>query len=305
MAITGTTELTNQVQTSYERVALFALRSQVVFDQLVKVKPGDLTNPGTPVTFTFWDDIAVQTSALSEETDVTPIALGDSQTSVTPAEQGAAVQTSAKIRADSFLRSFNPDVANLVAYNMANSMDSLAVTAFDAAGTERYVAASEAATVATDVITATLVRQQHADLKANAVMEFDSDFVAASHPHVLHDLMSETGDAGWLVPSRYNDATRIWNGDVGKFAGFRFLSTPRATLTADGGSTTVDTYTTYFLGREAMAKAVSINPHIVISPVTDLLKRFQGIGWYGYFGYGQLRSASMYRLISASSIGAN
>jgi hypothetical protein len=45
----GSGQLTNQVLTAYQRSAYFALRSQVVFDQFAKVKPGDLTSPGNPV----------------------------------------------------------------------------------------------------------------------------------------------------------------------------------------------------------------------------------------------------------------
>lgn len=66
----GSGQLTNQVLTAYQRNALFALRSQVVFDQFAKVKPGNVTSPGNPVKFLLWDDMAIATTALTETVDV-------------------------------------------------------------------------------------------------------------------------------------------------------------------------------------------------------------------------------------------
>jgi hypothetical protein len=70
-----------------------------------------------------------------------------------------------------------------------------------------------------------------------------------------------------------------------------------------GTSATVDVYTTYILGQQALAKAEPIPPHIVPGPVTDTLMRFVPLGWYTYVGYGQFRSAALNRLDSASSLG--
>ena len=84
---TTTTTLSNQIAAAYDTTARFALRSIPVFDQFATVKAGSLTNPGTPVTFHIWTDLATQTSTLNEVTDVTPVQLGSSTVTVTPAER--------------------------------------------------------------------------------------------------------------------------------------------------------------------------------------------------------------------------
>lgn len=295
------------VQTAYDRVAYFALRSQPQFSQFASVKPGNPTSPGSAVTFTFWTEMSTTTATLTETVDVDAVALADSQVTVTPAERGNAILISRKVRATTFTPTFDADAANLIAYNMVNSLDVTARVAWDAAGTESYVtAASEAAITASNIITANHVRQKQAKLVAASVMPVDGTYHGALiHPHVSYDLKKETGDAAWVTPNKYANVERIYNNEFGTFAGFRFIESPRAKLNTDGGASAVDTYTTYFFGAQAIAYAEAIPPHTVIGEPTDKLKRFWSLGWYAYNAWGQFRSASLERLLSASSMGAN
>ena len=306
MAVTQSSSLSDQIAAAYDTVSNFALREVPIFAPFATKKAGSLTNPGTPVTFHIWTDIAAQTSALNEVTDVTPIALGSTTTTVTPAEQGMTTVTTAKLRADTMLPSFNSDQANIVAYNMALSVDNLARTALG--GTANVVTVDGGAINAltgTDILTADFVRQQDAELEAANVMPLGDGYVWIAHPHVLYDLKSETGDGAWVSPAQYVNTDRIWNNEVGKFAGFKFISTNRALLTADEGSTTTDTYRSYLLGQEALAEAVSIPVGMVPGPVIDYLKRLVPLGWYGYFGFDTFRDDAARVVVSASSIGAN
>jgi N4-gp56 family major capsid protein len=303
---TTSSTLSNQIAAAYDTTARFALRSVPVFDQFATVKAGSLTNPGTPVTFHIWTDLAAQTTALNEVTDVTPVQLGSSTKDVTPAEQGMTTVTTAKLRADTMLPAFNSDQANIVAYNMAISVDTLARTALEGSSNEVTVdGGAENALTAGDVFTADFVRQQHAELVDGNVMPIGDSYVMVIHPHVAYDLKSETGDGAWVAPSQYVNTEKIWNNEIGKFAGFKFLESNRASITADGGASAVDTYRAYALGQEALAKAVSIPVGIVPGPITDYLKRLVPLGWYGYFGYDTFRDEAARILVSASSIGAN
>lgn len=303
----GSGQLSNQVLTAYSKSAMFALRDELLFDQFAKEKPGDLTNPGTPVTFTFWADMAVATTPLSEVVDVDAVGLSDSQVTVTPAEYGNAVLKTVRIMVDDFLVGWDADVSNIVNRNMVETMDVLARTAMDGATNITTIdAGAESALTAADVITAASIRQRSKQLKkSNAVPWFGDKYAIVIHPDVAYDLQSETGEAGWLLPAAYVDTARIYNGELGTWSGFKFIESNRGKLNADGGASTVDTYNTYFFGQEALAKATSIPPHIVLGPVTDKLRRFQPLGWHAYIGYDTLREASIRVLITASSIGSN
>jgi N4-gp56 family major capsid protein len=303
----GTGQLSNQVLTAYDRVAFFALRNQVVWDQFAKVKPGNLTSPGNPVSFLFWNDLTPATTPLSETVDVDAVGLSDSSVTVTPQEHGNAIIKTIRIRTDDYLIGFDSDVASLLAWNLVDTIDALALAAVNGGTNEDYVGqVSEAAITATDIMTADEMRQKNAELRNAAAMPWEGLFyVSIMNPDVSYDLKSETGDGAWVAPHQYVDTKEIYTNEVGTFAGFRVVETPRTTINADGGAGTVDTYSTYFFGREFLAKAESIAPHMVMGPVTDKLMRFQPLGWHFYSGWDTLREASLRRLLSASSIGAN
>jgi hypothetical protein len=65
------------------------------------------------------------------------------------------------------------------------------------------------------------------------------------------------------------------------------------------------------MGRQALCKAYSNvdgngeGPKVVPGPVTDVLRRFVPMGWYWLGGYSRFKETSLYRIESASSIGAN
>jgi N4-gp56 family major capsid protein len=119
------------------------------------------------------------------------------------------------------------------------------------------------------------------------------------------DLKSETGDGSWTAASQYSEVMRIWNDEIGLFANVRFIESPRARLQADAGTANVDVYSTYFFGRDYLAKAESIPPHMVLGPVTDKLNRFQPLGWHAYVGWDTFREAAIRIVKSASTIGSN
>jgi N4-gp56 family major capsid protein len=304
----GSGQLSNQVLTAYQRSAFFALREGVVFDQFAKVKPGDMTSPGNPVKFLFWTDMSVATTALTETVDVDAVGLADSLVTVTPAEYGNAVLLTIRIQTDDFLVGFDADVANLLNFNLVDTIDTLARTAADGGSNITFGGGQSTASdvVAADDLTVALVRRQRAALRGASVMPWDgTSYAAVIHPDVAYDLKSETGDGSWTAAAQYSEVSRIWNDEIGTYAGVRFVESPRALLTADGGSSTVDLYTTYFFGQEFLAKAESIPPHMVLGPVTDKLRRFQPLGWHTYVGYDTLREAALRQVRTSSTIGSN
>lgn len=310
MSFTGTSALADQVIAAYDRNAYFALRANSVFDQFVTVKPGNVTSPGSSVKFLFWGDLSATTAVLSETVDVSPVALSDSLVTITPQERGNAVLTTLKVRTDSFAIGFDADVANLISYNMVDSLETVAQEAFELAGQTTFVGANtiDSTIASTDVITMNTIRRDIADLRGDKVMPYTgSSYIVILHPDVEYDLMAETTVGAWaqFVQNQPGAAGDFYAGEVSRAAGAIFVATPRAFINADAGTANVDVYTTYILGQQAMAKAESIPPHIVPGPVTDNLRRFVPLGWYAYLAYGEFRPQAMNRLHTGSSIGAN
>jgi len=312
MAITQTSDVTYD-QAAYDRATYFALRDELIFDALATVKPTAQAMPGSSVVFDKASDLAQATTPLTEDTDVTAQTMGNTAVTVTLAEYGSAAGVTRKLQGVSYL-GLDPVLANIVGFNAGDSIDQVAQNVMVAGTNVVYAgtATSRVTVAATDIITATRVRKVKASLRASNVMRFGRYYAAVIHPYVALDLREQTGAAAWRDPHTYSSPEMIWNGELGEFEGFRFVESSRATNFANAGvGGTVDVYATLFLGQQAVAKAWSTAPgfgpfpKMVVSPVTDKLRRFAHVGWYWLGGYGRFREEALYRIEAASSIGAN
>jgi N4-gp56 family major capsid protein len=303
----GINQLSNQVITSYNKLAFFALREGLVFDQFASVKPGDVTNPGTPVSWNFWSELSPVTTTLSEGVDVDAVNVADSQVTVTPAEYGNAVILTLRLRTDAYLIGFDQNIANLLNYNLVDSMDGLARTALNSpTNTSNGVTDRTTTTLirTTDLLTVAGVREERATLRSASVVPWDgSNYASIIHPDVGYDFKQVTGDGSWSNLGTYSVPGSIWNDEIGLFANVRFMESPRARIQTNAGtSATTDVYTTYFFGQEFLAKGEPIPAHMVIGPVTDKLQRFSSLGWHAYVAWTIFRQASIRIVKTASSI---
>lgn len=87
-----------------------------------------------------------------------------------------------------------------------------------------------------DNMTVALVKLAVTDLKRMNAPKFDGSYVAIIHPSVVHDLMNDTH---WVDASLYAGSTQIFNGEVGKLYGVRFVESTEAKIW-DKGSSDVD-----------------------------------------------------------------
>ena len=314
MAYTTTSSL-DFAQTAYDRMAYFDLRPELYFDAAADIKPSAQSMPGASVVWTIVHDLAIASSAINESTDVTPVAMSDSQVTVSLAEFGNAVNTTAKLRGEAFVE-IDPVVANAIGFNAGVSIDEVAKLILQAGTNVGYATGtgtlptSRATVTSTNTILAANIRYAKTFLRVNNVATFGGYYICYINPNVSYDLPSETGEQSWRAPHDYSQPGEIWQGEVGAFEGFRFIETPRAPLfaAAGSGSPQINVFGTLCLGRQSLAKAHSYVdgngplPHVVPGPVTDFLRRFQPWGWYWLGNYGIFRQAALLRIESASSV---
>lgn len=300
-----TAVLSNQVVSAFDRVAFMALREGAVFDQYARVKPGNVTSPGSSVSFLFWNDLSPNTTALSETVDVDAVGLSDSLVTVTPQEHGNSVLVTIKVRKTSFSLGFDAEVADIIAFNMLDSAETLAAEELGNSTAIVVDDGNETDLTAGDVLTLNSIREQIAKLRGASVLPSTGQlYDVILHPDVSFDIMTETTGGAWQ-DLKHTTADELRRGQVGSFAGGNFVENSRADVNEDGGASNVDTYSTYVLGKEAFGKAETIPLHIQPGPITDRLMRFMPLGWYGYFAYKIIRDAALRRVVSASSIGDN
>lgn len=306
---------TSLVQTAYDRLIEKPLRAYVCFRPVVDKRPVQMAMPGSSVVFQLYNDLAAQTTPLTESDDVDSVALpSTSSVTVTLREYGNVV-TSTRLLSHFSLSDVEPEKADQIAWNMADSLDTIVQTVLRG-GTNvirenggavksnliTAGAGTTGAVAATDTIKSRDIRLGVAKLRAAKVIpRKGSLFWCAMHPEVSHDLRSETGAGGWRTPQEYNSNDTLWNGEVGQYEGVFVVESPRC-YTATDGASSAKVYRGYMAGKQAMAEAVAEEFHSTVGPMVDRLNRFRHLGWYGVAGWGLYRQAALIRLETSSSV---
>jgi N4-gp56 family major capsid protein len=301
--ITGATDLTALVQTAYDQYVRMALRSIPVMRGLADVKPVQQAMPGSSVVFSIYSDLNTITATLAEESDVSSIALGNpNQVTVTLNEYGSAVTTTKKLNLTSF-NDVDSALADIIAYNAADSIDSVVATTLTTGTNVIYGGtATTTNTIAAGMNMAVAdIREAVTQLRTNkAVPRINDLYAAYLHPRQAADLRAESGTGGFQALTQYVDRTPFVAGAVGVIEGAFVVETPRIPFAANSGS--VNVYRAVIAGREALAEAQGQDISTIIGPEIDTLRRFRTIGWYYMGGFARLREAALYRIETASSI---
>jgi len=301
--LTGTSAISNLVQTAYDQYVRMALRSIPVMRALADVKPVQQAMPGSSVVFSIYSDLAQATSTLTESTDVSSIALGNpNQVTVTLQEYGSAVTTTKKLNLTSF-NDVDAALADIIAYNAADSIDAVVASVLTAGSNAIYAgtATNTAGIKADQLLTVSDIRQAVTELRTNKALPRIGELYAGYlHPRQTADLRAETGTGGFQDLTKYVDRTPFVAGAVGVIEGAFIVETPRVPYATNG---TTNVYKAVIAGREALAEAQGQDISTVIGPQIDALRRFHTIGWYYFGGWSLLRQAAIYRVESAATNG--
>jgi len=301
----GTAGGAGLVQKAYDRLLEFALRSEPLIRSVADKRPAKQAIPGSTVVLQIHQDLSEQTTALTEATERDSVAISTpTSVTITLAEYGNSVLVTRALELFS-LADVDPAIANIIAFNLAGSIDTVAQTELRQ-GTNVIYSGSTATSTATITAAATLssanLRKAVAKLRAGkSVARKGSMYWCGIHPEVSHDLRAETGAGGWRLPHEYNSNENIWAGEIGSYEGAYFVESPRM-YTATDGASSAKVYRTILAGQQALAEAVAEEPHTVIGPVIDHLMRFRPMGWYGVLGFKRYREEALYRIESGSSI---
>jgi len=305
-AYTGTSAMAGVVKTAYDRYVEFALRSQPLFRNLADKRPVQQAMPGSSVVFSLYNDLALATTALTETVDPDSVAISDVSTvSVTLNEYGNVVLNLRKLGELSFA-DVDPAIANIVAFNMADSIDKIVVDKL-ITGTNVLYSGNATSTVsvdAGDTLGGAEIRKAVAKLRTGKAVPKDGMLYAAYvHPEAAHDLRSETGSLSFEDIRKFTDPNvgNLLSLSTGVYGGAYFIETPRAYVATDGASS-AKVYRTLICGQQALAEATAVEPGVVIGNVVDKLMRQRPIGWYSLQGWSLYRQAAMYRIESGSSI---
>jgi N4-gp56 family major capsid protein len=242
-AFNDTSSMAGLVQTAYDRYVEFALRAQPMIRAVADKKPVQQAMPGSSVVFSLYNDLAAATSTLTETTDPDAVALSNVDTvSVTLNEYGNASLVTRKLQLFS-LSDVDPAVADIIAFNMADSLDIVAQNTLRQGTNVIYggTRTSTATVTASDTIDSADIRKAVAKLRSNkAVPRAGSLYWVGIHPEVSHDLRAESGSVGWRDTHAYTDASlgNLFAGTIGTYEGAFFVENSRMFSAKDGADQT-------------------------------------------------------------------
>jgi N4-gp56 family major capsid protein len=218
--------------------------------------PARQSIPGSSVVLQRYVDLTKVTSTLTETTDPDAVAMATpTYTTITLAEYGNAVLVTRALELFS-LADVDPAVANVIAFNMADSIDDVAQAVLRGGDNVFYggTRTSTATLTSSDTFTSALARKTTAKLRANkAIPRKGSLYWAGIHPEVAHDLRAETGVGSWRQPHEYQSNDSIWAGEIGTYEGAFYVESPRLYNDTVGAAKSTSTTTTTASGNVGQA----------------------------------------------------
>jgi N4-gp56 family major capsid protein len=240
----GTVGAAGLVQKAYDRLIEFALRAQPLIRSVADKTPARQSIPGSSVVLQRYVDLTQTTASLTETVDPDAVAMATpTYTTITLVERGNAVLVTRALELFS-LADVDPAIANIIAFNMADSLDTVAqnvladrasgsiINGTANTGTTNVLYAGTATTsgslTSSDVFTSAIARKVTAKLRSNkAIPRKGSLYWAGIHPEVALDLRAETGVGSWRQPHEYQSNDAIWAGELGTYEGAFYVESPR------------------------------------------------------------------------------
>jgi N4-gp56 family major capsid protein len=295
----GTVGGAGLVQKAYDRLLEFALRSEPLIRSVADKRPARQAIPGSTVVLQKYVDLDAATGTLTETVDPDAVALTTpTSVTVTLNEYGNAVLVTRALELFS-LADVDPAIANIIAYNLADSIDKVAMTTLRS-GTNNIFAgnATSTATIdAADTLDSADIRRAVAKLRSNkAKGRRGNAYWVGIHPEVSHDLRAETGDLGWRYPQSQSasEASKIWAGEIGEYEGAFFVESSRLFNAKSGADQTALATTTATVAGTSAGFTLGVAASSVIGTRAEVGDKISGTG-----------IASGAKITAVSVVGAN
>jgi N4-gp56 family major capsid protein len=282
---TQTAGLSPTMQTYYDRKLLGRMLPNLVHRQFGQKRPMPKNN-GKTANFRKFSSLAPATTPLTE--GVTPNGNNITITEVTAtiAQYGDYVEHSDLVD----LVAIDPvvdEMADVLGEQGAETIDAVTRDAISTGTNVQYAngRASRATVAAGDNLTVNEVRKAVRTLKRNKAKPIDGkDYVAIVEPGTTYDLQS---DPKWEEAAKYAGSKQIFDGEIGRLYGVRFVETTEAKKFPGAGAGGVDVYSTLVIGKDAYGIidiSGSGNARMIIKPkgsagAADPLNQRGTVGW--------------------------
>lgn len=295
MTVQTTTGLSPEMSTYYEKVFLARAEYEYIFNQGAQMRDMP-ANEGKVVYFTRHTPLATATTALTEGVNPSEVNLTATTVSATLAEYGNTVRIS-RFLALTSIDANNKEKIEVVGQNMGETLDELTRNELFTGATVQFAGGKAALTAvaASDVLSVNEIRKAVRTLKKNKARRYQdpvAPWLGKIGPDTSYDL---TADTTFINADIYdNQAEKLYNGEIGKILGVRFLESPNQRSEAS----TVTVFSNFIHGSDAFGciNLTGDGPQLYIIPHTNIdsgnpAGRFSLVSWAANYVCKTLNSA--------------
>ena len=300
-------DLSPEMKTFYDMTLIDMAEPNLVHDQFGQKRPIP-KNGGKTIEFRKFSSLPKATTAITE--GVTPAGNKLNVTAVTAqvAQYGDYIQQSDVLELTAIDNTV-VEATKLLGAQAGRTLDTITRNEIVGGTNVLYATGTtRAGLTASSLISLDLIFKAAAILKAANAPQIDGSYVAIIHPHVAKDLMVAAKDAGsWTDINKYANPEAIFNGEIGKIGGVRFVETTEAKIwTGDGCPSGLAVYATMVVGANAYGVTEIEGgglQHIVkqLGYGDDPLNQRSSVGWKAIKTAKRLVEEYMVRIESCSS----
>jgi len=279
---TQTSTLSQEAQTYYEKKFLARSEYESIFEQGGQMR-SQPKNGGSTISFTRHTPLATVTTALTEGTNPSEVALTAVNVTAQLKEYGNHAKISRFLTLNG-IDANNAEKIEVIGQNMRETLDELVRNELFTGATTAYAGTKTALTAmsASDVITVKDIQKVVRTLKKNKARRLTSSvapWMGKLSPDTSFDLQQ---DSTWINASVYNGAEKLYRGELGKIAGVRLLESANPKTEAS----TVTVFSNFFHGDQAFGvmDLDGDKPQLYIIPHTKIdsanpAGRFSSVSW--------------------------
>lgn len=300
--VTTQASLSPTIQTYYDKKLLARLLPMLFHMKWAQKRPIP-KNGGKSINFRQFTPLSHATTPLTEGVTPAGNSLTITEIDATLAQYGDFIEISDildMVAIDPVL----DETADLLGEQAAQTLDVIAREVLAAGTTVQYANGklSRATIDAADVLTVLEIRKAVRTLKRNNVKPIDGrNYVAIVEPGSTFDLQS---DPKWEEAAKYGKPEQLFDGEIGRIFGVRFVETSLAKIFAGAGDAGADVAATLVFGKDAygMSDVESsgavkniIKPH-GSGGTSDPLNQRATSGWKATFVVKILEQLAMVRI---------
>lgn len=227
---TNSDALKPEVRTFYDKALIRLAEPNLIHDQFGQKRPIP-KNGGQTINFRRFNSLPKAMKPLTE--GVTP----DGQSLKVSEITAVVSQYGGYVTVSDMLDMTGPDPVIVettkgIAAQASQTLDTVVRNVLNSGTNVLYAGGktSRAALTAEDKITPEMVFKAATILRAQNAPTINGSYVAIIHPYAAFDLMRSTE---WIEVNKYSNATAIFNGEIGKLGGVRFVQSSEALIMKD------------------------------------------------------------------------